>query len=58
MNQLGLTIDTNMALHAKVPFVAFLRLVHLRVALACENVQNHYRRAFADALRPTPCSFI
>ncbi len=34
MDQLGLTIDTNMALHAKVPFVAFLRLVHLRVALA------------------------
>ena len=34
MNQLGLAINTNMALHAKVPFVAFLRLVHLRVALA------------------------
>ena len=34
MDQLGLTIDTNMALHAKVPFIAFVRLVHLRVTLA------------------------
>ena len=34
MDQLGLTIDTNMALHAKVPFVAFLGLVHLWITLA------------------------
>ncbi len=32
-NQLGLRINTNMALHTKVPLLAFLRLVHLRVAL-------------------------
>ena len=33
MNQLGLTIDADVTLHAEVPFVALLRLVHLRVTL-------------------------
>ena len=31
VNQLGLTIDTNMSLHAEVPLIAFLRLMHLRI---------------------------
>jgi len=31
MNQLGLSADTNMRLHAEVPLVTFLRLMHHRV---------------------------
>ena len=34
MDQLGLAISTNMRLHAKVPLVAFSRLMHLRIPLA------------------------
>ena len=43
MDQLGLTIDANMALHGKVPFVAFLRLVHLPVALAIFVLDRGWR---------------
>ena len=31
MNQLGLAIHTNMRLHAEVPLVALLRLMHLGI---------------------------
>jgi len=34
MDQLDLAVDTDMHLHAKVPLVAFSRLMHLRVAFA------------------------
>ena len=33
MGQATLGIDTNVGLHAKVPLIAFLGLMHLRIAL-------------------------
>ena len=34
MHQSGVRIDTNMRLHAEVPLIALLALVHFRITLA------------------------
>ena len=35
MNQFRLAVDANMRLHAKVPLVPLLGLMHLRIPLLC-----------------------
>ena len=51
VHQARSSIDANVGLHAKVPGIAFLRLVHLGIALAV-LVLRRRRRGVPSVLRP------